>query len=112
MAPLAAALMARWSQENFFKYMREHYGLDRLVEYGTEDIPATVTVLNPAWRELDRQVRKQQAELKRYRQTAAERELRSAPVGVGDPALCAAPGPLAGTDRSTPARLGSIEEEA
>jgi hypothetical protein len=30
--PLAAAMFARWSQENFFKYMPEHYGLDRLVD--------------------------------------------------------------------------------
>jgi hypothetical protein len=65
-AAQAAALMARWSQENFFKYMREHFGLDGLVQYGTEEIPATVTVLNPAWRELDREVRKKQAELKHY----------------------------------------------
>lgn len=64
----AAALVARWSQENFFKYMQQHFGLDALVEYGTEQIPATVTVLNPAWRELNRQVRKQHAEWKRYQQ--------------------------------------------
>ena len=64
-ASQAVALMARWSQENFFKYMREHYGLDALVEYGTEEIPATVTVLNPAWREADRAVRQKNAELKR-----------------------------------------------
>ena len=63
-ASQAAALMARWSQENFFKYMREHFGLDALVQYGTEEIPATVTVLNPAWRELNRQVRQKQAECK------------------------------------------------
>lgn len=25
--PMAAAMFARWSPENFFKYMREHYGL-------------------------------------------------------------------------------------
>jgi hypothetical protein len=67
-ATQAVALMARWSQENFFKYMREHYGLDALVEYGTEEIPATVTVLNPAWREADRAVRQKNAELKRYQE--------------------------------------------
>ena len=65
-ASQAVALMARWSQENFFKYMREHFGLDALVQYGTEEIPATVTILNPAWREINRQVRKKNAELKRY----------------------------------------------
>ena len=63
-ASQAVALMARWSQENFFKYMREHFGLDALVQYGTEQIPATVTALNPAWRELDSEVRKKHAELK------------------------------------------------
>lgn len=60
----AVALMARWSQENFFKYMREHFGLDALVQYGTEEIPATVTVLNPAWQGLNREVRKKHKELK------------------------------------------------
>lgn len=63
-ASQAVALMARWSQENFFKYMREHFGLDALVQYGTEQIPATVTVVNPAWRELDGEVRKKHAEVK------------------------------------------------
>ena len=63
-ASQAVALMARWSQENFFKYMREHFGLDALVQYGTEEIPAAFTVLNPAWRVLDGEVRKKQAEWK------------------------------------------------
>ena len=63
-ASQAVALMARWSQENFFKYMREHYGLDALVQYGTEEMPATVTVVNPAWQELNREVRKKHKEWK------------------------------------------------
>jgi hypothetical protein len=32
MIPLAVAMFARWSQENFFKYCREHFGLDKLVD--------------------------------------------------------------------------------
>jgi hypothetical protein len=63
-ASQAVALMARWSQENFFKYMRQHFGLDALAQYGTEEIPATVTVLNPAWQALNREVRKKHAEWK------------------------------------------------
>ena len=27
---LAVHMFNRWGQENFFKYMKEHYGLDRL----------------------------------------------------------------------------------
>src|SRR4029077_19067402 len=63
-ASQAVALIARWSQENFFKYMREHFALDALVQYGTEAIPATVTVVNPAWQQLNREVRKLHAECK------------------------------------------------
>ena len=37
--------------------MREQYGLDRLVEYGTEMVPDITTVVNPQWRRLDSQVR-------------------------------------------------------
>jgi Transposase protein len=54
---LAVSMFARWAQENFFRYMREHYGLDRLIEYGTEPVPDTVRVVNPAWRQCDSQIR-------------------------------------------------------
>jgi hypothetical protein len=59
MTTLAVSLFARWSQENFFRYMREHYSLDRLIEYGTEPIPDAISVVNPAWRKLDSQIRSQ-----------------------------------------------------
>jgi hypothetical protein len=65
---LAVSMFARWSQENFYKYMRQHYGLDRLAEYGTEPVPDPIRTVNPAWRRLDAQVRAQ-AE-KRRRQLA------------------------------------------
>ena len=56
-APLAIAMFSRWSQENFFKYAREHYSLDRLVDYRTEVISDPIKVVNPAYRRLDGQVR-------------------------------------------------------
>lgn len=62
---LAAAMFARWSQENFFKYMREHYGLDGLAEYAVGPVPATVSVVNPARRTLDATIRTLTARLKR-----------------------------------------------
>jgi hypothetical protein len=54
---LAVSMFARWSQENFYKYMRQHYSLDRLVEYGTEPVPDPIQTVNPAWRKLDAQIR-------------------------------------------------------
>jgi hypothetical protein len=56
-APLAVAIFARWSQENFFKYAREHFGLDRLVDYRVETISDPLRVVNPDYRHLDGQVR-------------------------------------------------------
>lgn len=35
---LAVQMFARWSQENYFKYAREHFNLDRLSGYGTQEI--------------------------------------------------------------------------
>jgi hypothetical protein len=68
----AAAMFARWTQENFFKYMIQHFGLDRLIEYGTERLPETTKLVNPAWRKLDSQVRKQTGSVARDRVRFAE----------------------------------------
>ena len=56
---LAAAgrMFARWCQENFFKYMMQHYDIDGLVQYGSVELPCTLQVVNPAWRLLDKDVR-------------------------------------------------------
>jgi hypothetical protein len=60
---VAAGMFGRWSQENFLKYMREHYALDRLVSYQVEPMDETTSVVNPAWRKLDRTVRSLTAKL-------------------------------------------------
>jgi hypothetical protein len=65
LGPVAVAMFARWSQENFFKYARQHYGLDRLVDYGTEPISDPIPVVNPAYRRLDGQVRSTAGKLSR-----------------------------------------------
>ena len=44
---VAGKMFARWSQENFLKYMMEHFGIDRLIEYKQEEIDETATVVNP-----------------------------------------------------------------
>jgi hypothetical protein len=62
---LAMGMFARWSQENFFKYMRQHYSLDRLVEYTVEEIPEQTVVVNPKYRQLDGAVRSKVGKLNR-----------------------------------------------
>ena len=53
---VAGALFSRWSQENFFKYMREEFNLDALAVRGLEPQDPEARVVNPLWRALDRSV--------------------------------------------------------
>lgn len=62
---MAVFMFARWSQENYFKYAREHYNLDRLAGYGTQEIPEPITVVNPQYRKLDGEVRSANGKLSR-----------------------------------------------
>jgi len=62
---LAAHMLARWSQENYFKYAREHYSLDRLAGYCIEPMPDPTVVVNPAYQALDARVRSANGKLSR-----------------------------------------------
>jgi len=61
---VAYRMFERWRQENFFKYLREEYALDALVEYATEPDDPTREVPNPKWNLLDGQLRQARAVLK------------------------------------------------
>jgi len=56
-AQVAYRMFDRWRQENFFKYLREEYALDALVEYATEPDDPAREVPNPAWAAVDAQMR-------------------------------------------------------
>ena len=64
-AEVAYRMFERWRQENFFKYLREEYALDALVDYGVEPDNAAREVPNPAWNALTGELREARAELAR-----------------------------------------------
>jgi transposase len=64
-AQVAYRMFDRWRQENFFKYLREEYALDALVEYATVPDDPTREVPNPAWAAVDAQLRQAYAQLDR-----------------------------------------------
>ena len=72
MAQIGGRMFARWSQENFFKYMMEHYGIDRLIQYGVEKMDETVKLVNPAYRHLDSQLRSSLSTLSRKKRAYGE----------------------------------------
>lgn len=75
----AAQLFSRWAQENFFGYMMQHFAIDLLNEYGTEVFPDPQSVINPIWRDLDKQRRSLKSKLTNRRARYAELTLNSAP---------------------------------
>lgn len=59
---VAYRMFARWRQENFFKYLREEFALDALVDYGEEPADSMREVPNPKRKELDAQLKKARVE--------------------------------------------------
>ena len=70
---VAYRMFERWRQENFFKYMREEFLLDALVDYQIEPEDPTRTIPNPERKTLDNEIRTARAEVAKL-----ERELGTA----------------------------------
>jgi transposase len=62
---VAYRMFERWRQENFFKYMREEFLLDALVDYQIEPEDPTHTIPNPERRALDKEIHAARANLAR-----------------------------------------------
>jgi transposase-like protein len=64
---IAPGMFARWSPENFFAYAKHHFNIDALSAHTTESFCGTETIVNPRWRELDRQQRSLNSKLTKLR---------------------------------------------
>ncbi len=64
---VAYRMFDRWRQENFFKYLREEFALDALVDYGTEPADAARDVPNPERGKINAELRKAHAHLEQLR---------------------------------------------
>jgi len=62
---VAFRMFERWRQENFFKYLREEYALDALVDYAVVPDDPARDVPNPQRKALAEQLREARAELAR-----------------------------------------------
>lgn len=60
---LAYRMFERWRQENYFRYMKENFGLDALVDYEVEPDDPMRDVPNPKRKKLDQSLAKARAEL-------------------------------------------------
>jgi transposase len=60
---VAYRMFDRWRQENFFKYMREEFLLDALVDYRIEPEDPTRSIPNPECRAMDKEIGMARADL-------------------------------------------------
>jgi hypothetical protein len=77
---LAGKMFSRWSQENFFRYMVQDYGLDRMTEYGVEAVDQELQIVNPSYKTLTyriKKLREKSARLKAKLFTKIESDLES-----------------------------------
>ena len=109
---LADYMFERWRQENFFKYMREEFLLDALVDYRIEPEDPTRTLPNPERRALDKQIRDARTELTRiereYGAAAADNPEQQRPTMRG---FKIAHGRLGKKLRAARARLHKLIEQ-
>ena len=66
---VAYRMFERWTQENFFRYMRQHFALDALVTYAVEPADPDRTVPNPERKALRKPLAEARAALKALEQT-------------------------------------------
>jgi hypothetical protein len=66
---IALFMFGRWIQENFFRYMRQDYGIDKIFSYGIEEISKEVMVVNREYSNVNYRIKKEREKLSRTRAT-------------------------------------------
>ena len=80
MGEAAGAMVSRWSQENFFKYMRDEFNLDALPTRELEPLDPDTMVVNPLRRAYDKAVRNLDRQLGRLRNRIADAARKKRPT--------------------------------
>ena len=73
-------MFARWSQENFFKYMMQEFGIDTLVSYFKDKITDTAPLVNPEYRKLENIRKTMTSKLKTVKAKFATLTLQTEPI--------------------------------
>lgn len=65
MAVVAGRMFGRWVQENFFRYLIMDYDFDKMIEFGTIAIDQNKEVVNPLYRKVAHQLKKEREKIQR-----------------------------------------------
>jgi hypothetical protein len=58
-------MFGRWVQENFFRYMRQEYAFDKIIQYAVDEIEGNIRVVNREYSNIESQIKKLRNQLVR-----------------------------------------------
>ena len=64
-AMIASYMFARWVQENFFRYMRLDYALDKIIQYSIDELDGNIKVVNLEYNNITYRIKKEREKLTR-----------------------------------------------
>jgi hypothetical protein len=62
-AIIASLMFARWAQENFFRYMRQEYALDKIMQYSVDKLDIDIKVVNQEYTNFSYRIKKEREKL-------------------------------------------------
>lgn len=65
MTQVAVYMFSRWSQENFFRFMRQEYNLDAIIQYGVDQVDDKHMVVNREYSILTQKIKKTREKIAR-----------------------------------------------
>ena len=74
---IASYMFARWTQENFFRYMRQEYAMDKIIQYSVEKINSDIKVVNQEYNNISYRIKKEREKLGRRKAKLYECDLQN-----------------------------------
>jgi len=74
---IASCMFARWAQENFFRYMRQEYALDKIIQYSIDEIYNDIKIVNPEYNNIMYRIKKEKEKLNRRKAKLYELEQKN-----------------------------------
>jgi hypothetical protein len=74
---VASYMFARWAQENFFRYMRQEYALDKIIQYSTDEIDNNIKIVNQEYNNITYLIKKEREKLSRRKAKLYELEQKN-----------------------------------
>jgi len=64
---IACYMFGRWVQENFFRYLRQDYAFDKIIQYATNEIDNTIMVVNREYSNIQYEIKRCREKLNRIK---------------------------------------------